>query len=121
MKTRAALLLIIILSIVGILIAYFSIDEESLPPEEAAQIRDACGNCHRNPNRLTTDNIHQNHRGMNCTTCHFNNTELESAEETHDSIFWIGIGIAGLTVTGLAINFAVARKRLSGGAQDENS
>ncbi len=113
MAIRIILVLIVVLCLAGILIANYTIEKETLPPEEAEQIMDACGSCHRNPDRLSIDNIHQKHQGVDCTTCHINNLDLESAKKTHDIIFWIATGIASFTMASLAINYAVARKRLS--------
>ena len=121
MKTRFVLILIFILGVVRTITASYTMNKETLPQKESEQALDACGKCHRNPDRLNTENVHHIHQAADCTTCHIGNTELESAADTLNTITWTGIGIAGITIIMLATNYFVAKKRLASNVNDNES
>ena len=105
---------IVIAAIAAVAIIYFSTDQVDLSSEERSYIADACGRCHRHPERLdhNASKVHSIHMSADCMTCHVGADGLETADNAHDIIEWVGIGIAGATVAGLGANFLVAKRRI---------
>ncbi len=102
----------ILICIVVIVVAGYFIDSATLSLEETGEAADSCGNCHSNPDRLKDDNVHRQHQNADCATCHVGVSGLETADNAHDTMEWIGIGIVALTVSGLGLNYAIVRKKL---------
>jgi len=111
MKILVAIFLVILVALV-ITLSY-SMDETTLTAEEQEQIYEACQECHRDPDELYDENdIHRIHKYAECMKCHVGTSGLESADNAHDILQWVGIGVMVAVVAGLGVNFTVARKKL---------
>jgi len=108
----------ILICIAAIVVVGYIVDSATLSPEETDQVSDSCGNCHRNPNRLTDHNVHRQHQNADCATCHIGASGLETADNTHDTMEWIGIAIVAVTVAGLGLNYTIVRKKLKSREKD---
>ena len=89
---------IIILVVVAIVVVvYCCADRVDLSSDERTNIANACSRCHRNPERLdhNAGTVHNIHTSADCMTCHVGSEGLETADNAHDIIEWVGIGIAG--------------------------
>lgn len=102
----------ILICIATIVVAGYIMDSATLSPEETDEAANSCGNCHSNPDRLKDDNVHRQHQNADCATCHIDASGLENADNAHDTMEWIGIGIVALTVSGIDLNYAIVRKKL---------
>ncbi|MCP4608609.1 MAG: hypothetical protein GY845_07835 [Planctomycetes bacterium] len=102
----------ILICIAAIVVTSYIMDSTTLSSEETGQVSDSCGNCHSNPDRLKDDNAHRQHQNADCATCHIGASGLEAADNAHDTMEWIGIGIVALTVAGLGLNYTIVRKKL---------
>lgn len=98
-------------SLVGI---YYSVDQVNLSSGERDNIADACNQCHRNPERLShnASKVHNLHTSADCMSCHVGTDGLKTADNAHDIIEWVGIGMAGATILGLGANYFIARNRI---------
>lgn len=138
MKVFIALVLLALVAFV-IMLGY-SLDDTTLSADEQQQALAACVRCHgADPHRGEEDDhelsqfedisdcirchgsIHDRHRNADCMRCHSGADGLESADNAHDTLQWVGFGVLGAVVAGLGVNFTVARFRLgrNGGSLDD--
>jgi len=104
---------IVLIFVAAVMAVGYSNNKTALTTDERAQAREACAKCHRNPDNLADASVvHQVHQNADCITCHADARGLKTADQAHNILQWAGIGIAAVTVAGLALNFIVAKKRL---------
>lgn len=128
------LMILILVSIPVVIVLGYTLDKNELSADEKVQIIGECAACHGsdngddshsgNPNLVCTrchHDFHRVHTNAACVECHATAEGLQDADDAHDILQWVGIGIAGATVAGLALNFTVARKKLSGRDSDDET
>ena len=71
-----------------------------------------CVSCHTKTGYTSAVAMHDAHSTTACTACHTNSPGLAAAENTHNTLRWIGIGLAIFVAFGLLLNYVVARGRL---------
>lgn len=110
---RTFLTVIMVMTIFFCVAVSCSSDDGALSPEEMELVDRQCFRCHRNADRLSRDDVHEIHANADCVTCHVGERGLESADRAHDVLEWVGIGLVALVVTGIGLNYAVTRRRIS--------
>jgi hypothetical protein len=119
---RLVLIALIIASAISLIAARYAVDPVTLTPEERKDVALTCAGCHSNVAHLDHDagTSHRQHGNLTCVTCHASDEGLESADKYHDIIQWFGIGTVAATVSVLALNYSVAKRRLARGKTDEH-
>ena len=119
---RLLLIAFIVASAISLIVVRFAIDPVTLTPEEKKNVALTCIGCHDNVGRLDHDagTSHRQHSNFTCVTCHVGDEGLETADKYHDIIQWVGIGAVAATVSFLALNYSLAKRRLTGGETDEH-
>ena len=117
MKVLVAAVVIICLG--TILALSYTLPRTTLTPAERAQAMAACSKCHGEENGREGDDseggdIHQIHSNADCSTCHAGAAGLKTADTASKALKWTGIGLAGLVVAGMALNYVVVRIRPKG-------
>ena len=114
MKVLVAAVLVICLS--TILALSYTLPRTTLTPSERAQALGACTKCHGAEDDGEADDsegggIHQIHSTADCSTCHAGTTGLKTADTASKALKWAGIGLAGVVVAGMGLNYVVVRSR----------
>jgi hypothetical protein len=117
MKVLVAAVLIICLG--TILTLSYTLPRTTLTPAERTQAKGACTQCHGGDDGWEGDDseggdIHQIHSNADCSTCHAGATGLKTADTASKALKWAGIGLAGVVVAGMALNYVVVRSRPKG-------
>jgi hypothetical protein len=72
----------------------------------------SCIPCHSVPAYTSVSFVHDAHSTTECITCHSDTPGLAAANTANNTLKWVGIGLAGLAVLGLMLNYGVAKFRL---------
>jgi hypothetical protein len=72
----------------------------------------SCVSCHSVPAYSNAASVHDAHSTTACITCHSDAAGLVTADRAQNVLRWVGIGLAGLVVAGLVLNFIIAKLRL---------
>jgi hypothetical protein len=81
--------------------------------EEGDVNPNVCASCHSEPLYSSANQMHDKHATTECTVCHPETAGLAAAQNAHDIMKKIGIGLVITVVTGLFLNSVIARIRLS--------
>lgn len=113
-NVKVLMAIIIVVSIAAVVIVSYKMDQITFSSDERDKIADACNRCHSNPESLEhrASTVHRIHTNAECMRCHVGVSGLETADNAHDVMEWVGIGIAGATVLGLGANYIVVKRRL---------
>src|SRR5512136_220573 len=117
MKVLVAAVIIICLG--TILALSYTLPRTTLTPSERTQAEGACTQCHGGEEAPGGDDfeggdVHQIHSTADCSTCHAGATGLKTADTASKALKWAGIGLAGVVVAGMALNYVVVRSRQKG-------
>jgi len=104
-----------------------SFSNRTLTAPEQEQVVQACAGCH-DENELASislhgmheetlcfschESSHSIHANADCQDCHAGTTGLKTADQAHDVLQWVGIGVAGLLVLSLFINLFIVGLRM---------
>jgi len=119
--------IVIIAAAVGIVALSHGVDKTSLSAQDQERIVQECAGCHDESSLLDDgvhdihddisclschDSIHPIHAQAECQACHAGTAGLETADEAHKVLTWVGIGGAGLLLSAFMLNFGAARLRI---------
>ena len=111
---RLVLIACVIASVISLVVVRYAVDPVTLTPEEKKDVALTCAGCHSDVARLDHDagTSHRQHGNFTCVTCHVGDGGLETADDSHDIIQWVGIGTVAATVSFPALNYSVVKRRL---------
>ena len=72
-----------------------------------------CAGCHKEPVYTDAQLMHNAHATTDCNVCHTETAGLATAENAHDIMKKIGIGLVIFVIAGLFLNSVIARIRLN--------
>ena len=119
---RLMLIALIVASAISLVVMKYAVDPVTLTPKERKDIALTCVSCHTDVAHLDHDagTSHRQHSNFACVTCHVGDEELATADSFHDIIQWVGIGAVVATISSLALNYSLAKRRLIRGETDEH-
>ena len=122
MKILVAAVLVVCLG--TILALSYTLPRTTLTPAERSQAMSACAKCHggedgREVGDSEGGDVHQIHANADCSTCHGDAAGMKTADAASKALKWVGIGLVGAVVAGVALNYMVARSRMKSREVDD--
>jgi hypothetical protein len=113
-------IVLVILLLVGgaFFAAYQLLPERHVSPRETAALISSCLDCHAAPPQYRSISaMHEIHDSLSCTRCH-GDYSLTPANGIHSTLTWVAVGLAALSLAGIAATFVTAGRRLKRGNHD---